>query len=403
MATDILTAEPKFRRPAPVRAPEPSPAHRALQELIQGYSIASVEAKVHAGARAAWGGHAWDLPLVAATGTIPLGFSELWKEGSREAELVAENDLQIPAEYCSMIKAWLGRLHLKPDSPIRRLFYFGSLCEPGNNALELATRDGYELFCIETVTAFRPEDKRPEVVDFLADELRLLAKWLLGVPLDPELLRAEIVLQNRLLGKLELLLELRRAAPFLVRSIPTLQLISGTHHRYGDVQRFEAVLDLFIAELTQAGKTPETRRVIPLVLAGGGSPGILQVIEESDAAILGWGAATTTRYDETIDPFDAVAHYVLDAQSRGELGEGAGASATFRRFHLEKLVRETGAHGLVTATVTGCPYGSIVQQTEREHFKRLGIPIIALESSVHKERPTEEQVTRLQAFLEMLS
>jgi benzoyl-CoA reductase/2-hydroxyglutaryl-CoA dehydratase subunit BcrC/BadD/HgdB len=53
--------------------------------------------------------------------------------------------------------------------------------------------------------------------------------------------------------------------------------------------------------------------------------------------------------------------------------------------------------------VTGCPYGSIAPQLERVYFKNLGIPYIALETSVHRDLPTEEQLTRIKAFIEMLS
>jgi hypothetical protein len=42
-------------------------------------------------------------------------------------------------------------------------------------------------------------------------------------------------------------------------------------------------------------------------------------------------------------------------------------------------------------------------KTEHDYFKGQGIPIISLESTVHKERPTEEQVMRVKTFVEMLS
>jgi benzoyl-CoA reductase/2-hydroxyglutaryl-CoA dehydratase subunit BcrC/BadD/HgdB len=44
-----------------------------------------------------------------------------------------------------------------------------------------------------------------------------------------------------------------------------------------------------------------------------------------------------------------------------------------------------------------------MQQLERDHFKQLGIPLIALETDVHREPPTEEQIMRVKAFIEMLS
>jgi benzoyl-CoA reductase/2-hydroxyglutaryl-CoA dehydratase subunit BcrC/BadD/HgdB len=44
-----------------------------------------------------------------------------------------------------------------------------------------------------------------------------------------------------------------------------------------------------------------------------------------------------------------------------------------------------------------------MQQMERDYFSALGIPLIALETDVHREPPTEEQITRIKAFMEMLS
>jgi benzoyl-CoA reductase/2-hydroxyglutaryl-CoA dehydratase subunit BcrC/BadD/HgdB len=74
-----------------------------------------------------------------------------------------------------------------------------------------------------------------------------------------------------------------------------------------------------------------------------------------------------------------------------------------RRNQIELLVKETGARGILSGAVTGCPYGSIVPQLERTYFKNLGIPYVALDTSVHQEAATEEQLTRVKAFIEMLS
>jgi benzoyl-CoA reductase/2-hydroxyglutaryl-CoA dehydratase subunit BcrC/BadD/HgdB len=347
----------------------------------------------------------WEAPLLYACDTIPVSIAELWRDDSREAETVGENHFQVPAEYCSMIKAMIGRLHLRKHEKIKRVLYFGSTCEPISNVLELAKSDGYETWCIENVTVFKPEDKRPEVVSFLADELQRVAVWLTGKPVDEERLKAEIRRKNLISRKIRHILDLRLKSPFYLTSLPTLQVLLGSNHYFGNAEEFIRILDLLIEELEFAALTPETRSYIPLVLAGGaaGGGGILKVIEESNAAILGWVIAGTEEYPEDIPPLEAMAHYVLDAQGRGELGEGAGTSATYRRFHIEKLYRQTGARGIIASAITGCPYGSVVQQTEREYFKEQGIPIITLESSVHKERPTEEQVMRVKTFVEMLS
>ena len=383
----------------------PSEARTALEALAKSFTFQAIERRVNEGASAVWGGMSWEAPLLYACDTIPISIAELWRKESRQAEEVGENFFQVPAEYCSMIKAIIGRLHLSKHEKINRVLYFGSVCEPISNVLELAKADGYELFCIENVTAFTEADKRPEVVRFLANELQKVALWLTGKPVDEQRLQAEIRRKNLITGKVRHVLDLRLKSPFYLPSLPTLQLVLGSNHYFGNPDEFIRVLDLLLEELEFAALTPETRPYIPLVLTGGaaGGGGILKVIEESHAAILGWVIACTDDYREDLPPLEAMAHYVLDAQGRGELGEGAGTSATNRRFHIEKLYRRTGAKGIIASAITGCPYGSVVQQMEREYFKQQGIPIISLESSVHEERPTEEQVMRVKTFVEMLS
>ncbi len=382
-----------------------SEARVALEALVVSYSLERIERQVAEGASAVWGGNSWDTPLLYACDTIPVGIEGLWREDSRTAESLGENMFQIPPEYCSMVKTIIGRMHLNKESQIRRVLYFGATCEPINNVMELVKMEGYDTFCIENVTAFTAEEKRPEVVRFLASELQRAAIWLTGSPVDEDRLREEIRRKNEISRKVRQVLDLRLRDPFVLGSVPTLHVLLGTSHLYGDPAEFGRVLDLLIAELEEATRVPTTRTYIPLVLAGGGagSADTLRVIDESNAAIVGWVIAGTELYSEDMPPLEAVAHYVLDAQARGELGEGAGTSATYRRFHVERICRATGAKGVIASAITGCPYGSVVQQTERDYFKGLGIPIISLENTIHKERPTEEQIMRVRTFVEMLS
>lgn len=142
------------------------------------------------------------------------------------------------------------------------------------------------------------------------------------------------------------------------------------------------------------------------MLAGGvaGGPKLLKVIEEANGVVLGWVIHSTSDFREDIPPLEAVAEYLFDAQTKGELGEGTGASATLRRRRVEELVERTGARGIISSFVTGCPYGSVVQGLERQYFRQKGVPLVGLEHSVHAEEPpTEEQITRIRAFVEMLA
>lgn len=380
----------------------------ALAELAKGYTIREIERDALAGKSAVWGGASWEAPLIRACDTVPIGINELWREDSLRAEAISENHHQIPAEFCSMIKAMVGRLHLKKDGPIKRVLLFGSTCEPIGNAVEHAKHDGYDIHWIDAATAFKPAEKHDELVKFLVKELQKVAVWLTGKPADEDRVREEIKLKNRITRKVRRILELRVRSPFFLASIPTLQVLLGTVHYFGNPEKFDAILDQLTAELEEAAKTPTDRPYIPLVLAGliggivGGSA-LLDAIEEANGVILGWVLTSTSDFREDIPPLEAIANYLFDAQVKGELGEAAGASATYRRVRVEELVRETKARGIISSFITGCPYGSVVQGLEREHFKKLGVPMVALETTVHDQPVTEEQITKVKTFLEVLS
>lgn len=377
-----------------------------LGQLQKEYSLERVEGWAREGRSVIWGGNSWEAPLIRACDTTPVGFAELWKEDSLHAEFVGENYHQIPGEFCSMIKTMIGRLHLRKDNAIKRILYFGSTCEPISMVLDHARRDGYDVHCIDAATAFKEGERRIELVAFLINELQKVSLWLTGKRVDEDRLSEELKFKNKIVRKVRRILDLRLRAPFYLSSTPTSQILLGSTHYFGRREKYEEVLDQLLVELEAAAATPEERFFIPLVLAGGvaGGPKLLKIIEEANGVVLGWVIHSTSDFREDIPPLDAVAHYLFDAQLKGELGEGVGASATLRRRRVEELVEKTHARGIVSSFVTGCPYGSVVQGLERQYFKKKGVPLVGLEHSVHaQEPPTEEQVTRIKAFIEMLA
>jgi benzoyl-CoA reductase/2-hydroxyglutaryl-CoA dehydratase subunit BcrC/BadD/HgdB len=394
------------RHPSAPRSGADSEAVKKLGELQKAYSLEQIERWAAEGRSVIWGGNSWETPLIRACDTIPVGFAELWKHDSLRAQAVAENHHQIPGEFCSMIKAMIGRLHLRKDNAIKRILYFGSTCEPISMVLDHAGHDGYDVHCIDAATAFKVGERRVELVAFLVNELQKVSLWLTGKRVDEARLAAELKFKNRIMHKVRCILDLRLKAPFYLNSPPTSQLLLGSNHFFGQPREFEAVVDQILLDIEVAATEPETRYHIPLVLAGGvaGGPKLLKVIEEANGVVLGWVIHSTSDFREDLPPLEAVAHYLFDAQLKGELGEGAGASATLRRQRVEELVEKTKARGIISSFVTGCPYGSVVQGLERQYFKRKGVAFVGLEHSVHAEEPpTEEQITRIKAFIEMLA
>jgi benzoyl-CoA reductase/2-hydroxyglutaryl-CoA dehydratase subunit BcrC/BadD/HgdB len=376
-----------------------------LLSLWTSYTFHDVEQAVEKGKTAIWGGTSWELPLIYACDTIPVSIMELWREDSFTTESIAEGYFQIPSESCSMIKTIIGRLHLRKETEkIKRILAFNAVCEPISIVLEIARQEGYDVHLIEAVSTFKEKDKTPEVVRFVTAELQKVAVWLTGKPVDEARLSYEIRRKNEISAKVKRILALRTKSPLDVPGFAVLLLMMGSFNYFGDPVMFSNLLDQLIAELEEAIQDPDPRPYIPLVLAGAflGDRSLYKAVESSHGAIVGW-EFTTREYREDVPPLESVAHFLLDSQLAGQYGEMVGAAVYLRKYHIEDLVKENSARGIISGAVTGCPYGSIVPQLERVHFKNLGIPYISLETSVHSEPPTEEQLTRVKAFIEMLS
>ncbi len=401
----VLALDSRRRAPShAVPTAADSQGLKNLAALAKSYSFAAIKEQAVAGKSVIWGGFSWESPLIYACDTLPVGFDQLWHEDSRQAEAVAEDHFQIPGEFCSMIKEMAGRLHIDRDNPIKRILPFGSGCEPITAVFDLVKRDGYEVQTIETVSSFRSEEKRPAGIALLVSELQRIAVWLTGKPADEDRVAEEIRRKNQLLRKVHRVLLLRERHPRYIPGLPTQLIFMGSLHGYGDPQRFDAVLDTLIAELEELETLPLDSGYIPLVVAGGvGNRRLLETIEESNGAIVSWVVLGSELYNEELPPREALAHFVLDAQGRGELGELVGASVAYRRHRVEEEVRRSGARGVISSSIIGCPYASLMQQMERDHFTNTGIPLLTLETDVHREAPTEEQITRVKAFMEMLA
>jgi benzoyl-CoA reductase/2-hydroxyglutaryl-CoA dehydratase subunit BcrC/BadD/HgdB len=375
-----------------------------LGDLARSWNLERIEQLARDGRRAIWGGSAWDSPLLRATDTIGAGIMELWRKDSKRSEQIAESEFQIPSEFCSMIKTMIGRWSLKKEDPIRRILGFSSGCEPIGMVLEHARNEGYEVYTIEGATAFKVGERRDATVKFLANELRKASVWLQGKPVDEDRLAEEIHIKNEALRKVARILDLRLKRPFDIGSLPVMWLLGGTSSFFGNQKKFLEILDRLVAEMEEAVKTPETRPFLPLILAGGPPGGLsfFQLLENAGAVIVGLVLLGTSLYLEDVPPLESLAHYLFESQLRGELGEATGASALLRRRGIEALIEKTGAKGLISSAITACPYASLVQQLERNYFRKKGFPIVALEHSVHNEPATEEQTMKVKAFLEQL-
>jgi benzoyl-CoA reductase/2-hydroxyglutaryl-CoA dehydratase subunit BcrC/BadD/HgdB len=381
-----------------------SPAVARIYDLALSY-VEYAEGAARSGKRAAWVMGLWDAPLMYALDIIPISLTELGRLGSSDAMTVAEDYFQLPKETCSMVAAVLGEWYLRRDRTVKEVVVFNGTCEPLNMAYELLPREGYTVHRIET--ANRPIDSDPvrlrQQISFLAEELGDLAVRLTGKPVDPERVAREIERANRILAKVRRIMELRRGNPLYVRSLPTMFLLMGSGHYFGRPEEYEAALDLLLAELEVAPIVPSPRgKIVPLAWIGGRGQefGVYKAVDDCGGAILAWYTPNSWTHDwpAARTPLESIATHVLG----GTAGHIVG-SPVHRLKPLEALLERYGARGILFYGYVGCSFAGVHQEIQREHFQRKGIPSIALEGSFQVGPPSGQLLTRVRAFVEMLS
>jgi benzoyl-CoA reductase/2-hydroxyglutaryl-CoA dehydratase subunit BcrC/BadD/HgdB len=379
-----------------------SPAVARLYDLAVDYVHHAEQAHAR-GEQAVWTLGLWEVPLIYACGTIPVAFPELGRLGSSASITVAEDHFQIPRETCSMVSAILGEWWLRKASGIRKVLAFNAACEPFNMAWELIKNEGFQVHRIDTV--YLPAQVDPArfeaLVAFLTEELRGTGRWLTGGELDPRRLALELRRRNRILAKVRKILALRQANPLYIRSLATMYLLMGSGHYLGQPEAYESVLDELLVELEQAPfiAAADGRPVVPILWCGarGQEFGVYQAVDDCGAAILGWMTpnAFARDYREDLDPVEALARYYLD-------GQLAGASV-HRRGILTQQLAQSRARGILFYNYVGCSFGGVTLEMERAHFHGQGIPSICLEGTFQVGPPSGQLLTRIRAFVEMLT
>jgi benzoyl-CoA reductase/2-hydroxyglutaryl-CoA dehydratase subunit BcrC/BadD/HgdB len=344
----------------------------------------------------------WEIPLIYSLGLTPVSFSEMGRLSDPESIGIAEDYYQFPPETCSMVKCTVGQWHQRNDpGGIRRILGNSSVCEPYNLALEIMKNEGFDVYNIDVVYRGPGVDgKRLEqLVAFFVEQIYGVSEWLTGKrEIDEERLRHEIQQKNRVLAKVRKLLELRIKHPFYIKSLAITYLLNGLNTYFGKPGEYEEVVNLLLEELSRAkGSEGDSQEVIPLVWAGGMGQefGVYQAIDEAGGALLGFRSFPFKNYREDVPPVEALARYVLDNQN-------AGASV-YARHVIEHEVSKVRARGLILYRYLGCSYGSVAREMFRDYFHKKGIPSINLEGTFQVGAPTGQILTRVKAFVEMLS
>ncbi len=381
-----------------------SPAVVKLYDLAMTY-VEDAEKHAKNGGRSAWVMGLWDAPLMYALDIVPISMTELGRLGSNDAMSIAEDFFQLPKETCSMVAAVLGEWYLRRNNTVTDLVVFNSLCEPLNLAWELIGVEGYKVYRIETVN--RPHDNDPERlaehISFLADELADLAIRLTGKPVDMDRVAHEIKRANRILGKVRQIFELRKSNPLYIKSLATMFLLMGSGHYFGKPEQYEATLDLLISELKVADFIISPRgKIIPLAWVGGRGQefGVYKTVDDCGGAILAWSTPNSWTHDwpEAKTPLESIASHIL-----GGTGGHVVGSPVHRLKPIERVIKEYGAKGILFYSYVGCSFAGIHHEVQRDYFHKLGIRSISLEGSFQVGPPSGQLLTRVRAFVEMLT
>jgi benzoyl-CoA reductase/2-hydroxyglutaryl-CoA dehydratase subunit BcrC/BadD/HgdB len=279
---------------------------------------------------------------------------------------------------------------------------FNGSCEPLNLAWELVRNEGYDVYRIEAVN--RPsadeEGRWEQMVKFLASELNEAARWLTGHDIDENKASAEVRRVNRVLAKIRAILDLRLTNPFFIKSLATMFLLMGSGHYFGKPEAYEDVVDLLLEELQAAnGASASNRKVVPLAWIGGRGQefGVYKAIDDCGGAVLGWQTPNvfTHKWREDVPPLEAIAEFVLSGRVIG--------SPVHRLKAIESILNHSGSKGILFYGYVGCSFGGIHMEIMRDHFQKQGFPSISLEGTFQVGPPSGQLLTRVRAFVEMLS
>lgn len=401
MATREFTTQQEYIQYSRDEVHRYSEGVRRLFDLTLSY-LERADQTYQEGGNAIWTGGIFDTPLLLACDHFPVAYPELGRLGNLQALSTAENYLQVPRETCNMVKSAMGELVLRRGKSFNRVLGFSSFCETYNTGLELMREEGYDVYFLDL--PYIPKELTParqrESMDYIKRELVSLAGWLCG-SLDEERLGKELRRMNTMAGKIRHILALRLKKPFYMRSLATLYLIIGSGHYYGAPEEFMKVLDLLIEELEDESHQPyRGEKVIPLVWSGGrGSEfGIYQTVDDYNGAVLGWvvGNPLWKEFDEGLPPLDSLARFILE-------GMIIGGANKFFRIPVEEQVKQVQAKGIVFYGFFGCSFISVDFELMREYFLERRIPSLLLEGNFQVGPPTGQVLTRLKAFMEMLS
>lgn len=377
---------------------------KAIQTLLD-FVLHHIDAALEEGKngkKVVWIGSSNVCPLLYACGAIPLSIPDMARVGKMKTIQEAEDFFQIPAETCAMVKAVLGGFYHYKDSPCNHIMIPSVRCEPELTASSMLRRYGYDVFILDI--AKKPisgtQERARLARERYREELEKLAFWISGKEIDREKLYREIVRANRIHKKLDELMELQWQHPTYMRALPTMLLLSGKECYYGQPDEYETILDAIIDEFKGLSPDEYKEELVKLVWSGarGVDFSVYNAIDICGGQIAGWQLPISGDhyFDETLeDSLDALLDYVTHGFNVA--GQSDICAQTI------KLFEKCHADGVLVYITLGCTFNTINAELRRRYVGERGIPTLALAGTAQIGEATGQVMTRLKAFIEMLS
>lgn len=369
-----------------------------LLDLAENY-VGDAEKAAEAGKRVAW---VTDLAAISyAADTIPVSHTELGRLASPDSVKISENHFQTPKDICTMVNVCLGEWYLRKDK-INRLVGDNNTCEAFNMAWEFLKKEGFQVHRYEATSPTRhlsPEETQKRL-ELMEDEMVSLGKFLNeGEPVSDEKLLYWLEFENDIHRKVERIMELRAKNPFFMKSLETLYMLIGSTHYFGKPEEYKEAIEIILEELERDEYHPDSSHMIPLVWTGGRGQefSIYQTVDDFGGAILGWEIPTAyhIQYDTSLPPIKALAKAYFDEHH----GKPIMDTVQFTKREVDKY----NAKGVLIYHYVGCSLGGVNKELTRKYFHEIGVPSLAFDGNFDVGAPSGQLITRVKAFMEMLS
>lgn len=342
-----------------------------------------------------------------ACDAIPLEFPNIVRLGKFSSEKLAEEKFRVPTEVCTMCKGEIGGFY-EFRNDIDRVVMGSRGCELQFTVKPLIEELGYKVFVNEETKSFQRNTPKQQKMarDVYREELERLAKWVNGKGINKDKLHEEIIRANRICDKTIQLEKLQQKHPTYMGCLPSMLVVAGRAGYYGQPKRYETLLDNILSEFEALPEDSYNEKRTELIWSGvrGVDFSVFTALDILGAAITSWTISGSgyKKFKEDIDPVEAYLDYLFDLDGGGGRNEGL-KGVKEDCLEAERLYHEIGADGVFIYMTQGCTHLTMNMEMRRQYLSDKGIPVLVLTGTTQAGEATGQMMTRIKAFIEMIS